>query len=464
MLDLALIGQVLLWLLVILAFAMSGQASLYHPLTIYLGFHALVFIIRPMLVHWFGFDAMWHYIGFEPSDDNFLRGLEVSSIALLAFAASCLACGWCITKFPQQPPEPFTRKEVIALLITTVLLSQLITRSILTGFSGGATGERVGGTYILTGASGYTVEAQYMIGPLICAWLAVTRFRWEMLVLVAAYLVYRSYGGWSRWTILLSFLAISLIYAWQRRIKWPPTRVVLCAVPVLVIFNVLGHNRDFVQDFLRGEATVNSVSRPGITPIEKLRGKYDGPDFANFDFLTFVTAVVPDRTGTFTYGSQYLQLFTEPIPRKLWTGKPIGAPVALFSLNNYGNFTGMTVTVAGDGWMSGGWIGLIITLSIIGAALGRLHRRFWKLANENLASVFYLVGLAMVPQWYRDGGISVAKFLFWNLAPLILWRAAIWATNGCHFPVHSVLLTPGTKLRFIKRPARRSAQTFFSEH
>lgn len=454
MLDLALIGQVLFWLLVILAFLMSGQASLYHPLTIYLGFHAMVFIVRPILVHWLGFDSMWHYLGFEPSEDNFLRGLEVSSIALLVFAVSCLACGWSVTKFPSTPPVPFTREQILALTLTTAFLLPLIARSILTGFSGEATGERVGGTYILTGASGYTVEAQYMMGPLICAWLAVTRFRWPMLVLVAGYLVYRSYGGWSRWTILLSFLAISLIYAWQRRIKWPPARVILCAIPVLILFNALGRNRDFVQQFLHGESAVRTESQPGISKMDQLRGKYDGPDFANFDFLTFVTAVVPDRTGTFTYGSQYLQLFTEPIPRKLWPGKPIGAPVSFFSLNQYGNFTGMTVTLAGDGWMSGGWVGLVITLSIVGGMLGLLHRRFWKHSHENFGSIFYLVGLAMVPQWYRDGGISVAKFLFWNLIPLVLWVAATWVTSGCQFPVRSILLSPGTKLRFIKRLAR----------
>lgn len=454
MLDLALCGQALLWGVVILAFVMSRQASLYHPLTIYLGFHALVFIVRPILVHYFGFDAMWNYIGFEPSNGEFLRSLEVSSVALVVFAAFSLTCGWYRPQFPQSPLPEFTREQVIALVLTTLLLLPIIARSIFAGYSGEATGERVGGTYILTGTSGYTVEAQYMMGPLICAWLAVTRFRWPMLVLVGLYLVYRSYGGWSRWTILLSFLAISLIYAWQKRIKWPPGRVVLCAIPLLVLFNALGHNREYVQEILRGESGVRTEMRPGLSPMEQLRSKYDGPDFANFDFLTFVTSVVPDRTGTFTYGSQYLQLFTEPIPRKLWPGKPVGAPVSFFSLNSYGNFIGMTVTLAGDGWMSGGWVGLVVTLAVVGAVLGWLHRWFWKHSNENMASIFYLVGLAMVPQWYRDGGISVAKFLFWNLTPLILWVGVSWATNGCHFPARSILVRPGTKIRFINRAAR----------
>lgn len=454
MLDIALCGQVLLWLVVILLFLVSGQASLYHPLSIYLAFHAAVFIMRPLLVHWFGFDTMWHYMVFEPTEAQFLRSLEVSSVALLVFAASCVACGWCQPQFSQTPLPPFTRPQVIALTIVTMILFPIIARSILTSFSGEAMGQQVGGTFILTGVSGYTAEAQYMIGPLICAWLAVTRFRWQVLLLVAAYLLYRSYGGWSRWTILLSFVAISLIYAWQKRIKWPPTPLVLSVVPVLILFNTLGHNREIVQQLLRGENRPQTESRAGISQAEKLRLKYDGPDFANFDFLTFVTAVVPERSGTYTYGTQYLQLFTEPIPRKFWPGKPIGAPVSFFSLNQYGNFTGMTVTLAGDGWMSGGWIGLIITMGLVGAALGFAHRWFWKHAHENLAPMFYLVGVAMLPQWYRDGGISIAKFLFWNLAPLVLWVVLTWAVNGRRVSVRSVLLAPGTRIRLVKPSAR----------
>jgi len=457
-LELALIGQLIFWLLMVLLFLISGQASLYHPLTMYLGFHAIVFIIRPFVVHWLGFDTMWNYMMFEPSPAQFMQCLAVSSVALAAFAAASLAGGWCVPKFPAAASAPFTREQIIALGVVTALLLPVVARSIFASVSGEGTGQSIGGVYVLTGATGYTLEAQYMIGPLICAWLAVARFRWPMLVLVGAYLLYRSYGGWSRWTILLLFVAISLLYAWQKRIKWPPLRIVLCAVPLLMLFNLLGHNRDYVQQLLRGEPAVRQELQPGLSEAERLQLKYDGSDFANFDFLTFVTAVVPERTGTYTYGSQYLQLFTEPIPRKLWPGKPIGAPISLFSLNQYGNFVGMTVTLPGDGWMSGGWIGLIITMSIVGAALGLWHRWFWRRIADNVPCIFYMVGLAMLPQWYRDGGISIAKFLFWNLAPLILWVALTWAVNGHRIAARSVLLAPGTKLRFVRQSSGETSK------
>src|SRR3974377_1583771 len=97
-------------------------------------------------------------------------------------------------------------------------------------------GENLGGTFVLTGSSGYVLEAQYMAGPLICAWLAVTRFRWTALALIIPWVAYRSYAGLARWTIVLLLVAIALVYAWQRRSKWLPTWAILAAIPVFLLF------------------------------------------------------------------------------------------------------------------------------------------------------------------------------------------------------------------------------------
>lgn len=177
---------------------------------------------------------------------------------------------------------------------------------------------------------------------------------------------------------------------------------------------------------------------------------HDSGDFANFDFLAYVVAAVPERTQTYTYASQYLQLFTEPIPRKLWPGKPAGAPVAFFSLNNYGDFIGRTVTLVGDGWMSGGWAGVLLTMAVAGGLLGLAHRWFWQHSANNMIAIVYLVGLAMLPQWFRDGGISIAKFFFWNLSPLVLWLSLTWVLKGMVVPGCSVCVPGAARLRLVR--------------
>jgi hypothetical protein len=261
----------------------------------------------------------------------------------------------------------------------------------------------------------------------------------------------------ARFTFVLLFLAMAFVYARQKGIKWPPLWAAACVVPLFILFNAIGANRGAMQEFLSGGQFFRVQTSEDMSAREKLQAKYDTPDFANFDFLTFVTVAVPAKTGTFTYGSQYLQLFTEPIPRKLWPGKPIGAPVSFFSLNSYGNFVGRTPSLVGDGWMSGGWVGLVVTMAVVGAILGWAHRWFWKNVNSNLPALFYLVGLAMLPQWFRDGGISISKFVFWNLSPLVLWAALAWLLGGGLIPGYSVLLRPGSRIRIIENENQQPA-------
>lgn len=448
MVEIALAAQVVLWLTVIGLFLASRQASIFHPLTAYLAFHGLVFVVRPLLIHYLKFDSIFGYMMVSPSDAVFMQTLAITSLALVVFSLMCWGAGRTEIGFKSASPTPFTRAQFNALILTTILLGPLIAYSIRVGLSGAATGEERGGVFILTGANGYAVEAQYMIGPLLCLWLAATRFSPASLVPLVLYVAYRSWGGWSRWTILLLFLALSLFFAWQKRKLWLPFWSVGLAVPLLMLFLALGKNRAYFQDW------ITTGSRPELTEaargLDALKLKYDTQDFANFDYLCFIVDVVPRRTGTFTYWTQYLQLFTEPIPRALWKGKPAGAPVGFFNLNQYGNFLGLTVSLPGDGWMSAGWLGVGVTMAIVGILLGVAHRWFWRHAQSNTHALCYLISVAMLPQWYRDGGISIAKFLFWNLSPFLVWCVSSWLLEGLRVPAYSIQLRGGTVVRLVE--------------
>ena len=63
---------------------------------------------------------------------------------------------------------------------------------------------------------------------------------------------------------------------------------------------------------------------------------------------------------------QYLQALTTPIPRALWPSKPIGSPVQLVNLNEFGDCVGLTLSLAGDVWVSGGWLGVFATIAVVG--------------------------------------------------------------------------------------------------
>src|SRR5262249_51407645 len=152
-------------------------------------------------------------------------------------------------------------------------------------------------------------------------------------------------------------LMTTMAYCWSFRKKWLPFWSIAAALPILVLFNLLGHNRDILKAFLVGEEVRVVESTVGLSKEGHLRRQLDTQDYSNFDYLSYVVFVVPEKTGGHTYGAQYLQLFTEPIPRILWKGKPIGSPVKMINIGAYGNFVGLTVSLPGDGWISGGWIG-----------------------------------------------------------------------------------------------------------
>jgi hypothetical protein len=452
MIDIAITAQVMLFLVVLGLFAASGQASIFHPVTVYLVFHGIVFVLRPILVQYFGCNHEFEYMMLYPSEQVFVRTLLVSSVGFCVFVAACLGMSPRRTSFPPGPPVEFTPLQKRALLITTLVLLPAVAYSIY-ATRNGIQGENVGAVYIMTNSVGYINDVQNVLTPLLCAWIVVTRFHWLNLIPVALYLAYRGWFGWARWTIILFFLMAVTTYCWYRNRRWPPLRSIPAAVPFLVLFILLGQHREVLKAFFEGTEIPKVEIVPGMSAADQLRKKYDGPDFANFDFLTYIVAIVPDRTGTYSYGSQYLQLITEPIPRRLWKGKPVGAPVALFSLMDYGNFNGRTPSLCGDGWMSGGWIGLITTMALVGGLLGWAHRLFWKHVRNNMLVIFYLAGLAMVPVWYRDGGISITKFLLWTWLPLGMWLGLAWLMGRRFIPTYTKLLPAYGRTRLVSPPS-----------
>jgi hypothetical protein len=451
MTEIALFGQLLLWGFVLAVFLASGQASIFHPATVYLGFHGLVFVLRPMLVHYLNFDSCWAYMLFTPTESIFDKTLLVSSVGLVVFVGFCLGVGRTPVGFSAFAGPAGELSQTRGLVPATLLLLPLIAWSIY-DTRGGVQGARVGGVYILTQSTGYLTEAQNLLMPLLCAWLVKTRFHWINALAIGLYLGYRVWFGQSRWTILLFVLMVGVSYSWQKRNKWLPIWSLLMALPAMVIFNTLGHNRDFLKGFLEQGQWQSVDYRPGTSLDQAIRRWLDTQDFANFDFLAYIVGMVPERSGGYTFTAQYLQLFTEPIPRMLWKGKPVGAPVKQVDLGKYGNFNGLTWSLNGDGWISGGWVGLLVVMASAGSLLGLAHRWFWRSCQNRLHALVYIAGLAMLPQYYRDGSpISLAKFLLFSSGPILLWISVGWLLNRRQTCLYSIKVPADTLLRMKRR-------------
>jgi len=426
MIETALIAQAAVFALVVAVFLMSGSASMFHPLTYYLIFHGLVFVARPVLVHLYGFDNVWLFMGFWPNDQQFIFTLTVSTVALVAFAITCGVAGNVRPNLEAQPKLEFDRAELIAYGLTLALLAPLAIYSAVMrqdgasfDFTGDVQMERdpVTGQPIYVNTTGYIAEAHAIGLPLTLGLIFVSRFNPLSFIPFLGFVMYRAYLGWGRWAIVMGVISLVLLLLYRSRHKWFAWWHVAAGLPVLYLFHLLGSNRGWMRAALSGEAPP-LVDEPGRSFMDSLANQ----DLANFDFLSFILWVVPGQSGTHTWFTQYLQLFTEPIPRIFWPGKPVGAPVKLVELNDFGNFSNLTASLAGDGWMSGGWIGMILTMVIVGLVLGMVHRWFWtKGCRSPQGVLFFCTFVPLSLQWYRDGGITIFKFGFFALLPILLW-------------------------------------------
>ena len=119
-----------------------------------------------------------------------------------------------------------------------------------------------------------------------------------------------------------------------------------------------------------------------------------------------------------------MQVFTEPVPRVLWSGKPFGAPFERISLFDYGRPYGMTRSMPGEGWYSLGWAGVVIWCGLCGYILGWVYRRFVQSEQNTFQVAAYIMFLPILIVAYRDGQlVTVFRQAIFFVGPILLWLA-----------------------------------------
>lgn len=410
---------------VVITLTLRRQLTLFHPTTFYLVFHAIVFCLRPTLVWAFDFDSVFRYMQFNPSPEVMRTTLMVSSFALVVFCgAFSLVCTSRVIGETGEGPEitPGMRKAfwAMALVVAPLGFYSISAQNI--------TGVHVRGVYVLTGASGYINDLQQVFVSLVVLFAFVMRWRWFSFIPLLAFIYYRAGEGHARWMMIYPVFFLVLAYLWEKRRKIPPLRILLPMPLLLFLFANLTHDRWFVQRWIHGDEFVAPLMDNNDMSF---KDRYDTMDFANFDFLAFVIDTVPEKTRGYNYGAQHLQVFTEPIPRALWRGKPIGAPVTLVDWNQFGNTLGITTSVVGDGWISYGWLGVTVNMLLYGAGLALLYNWFVMHQNHVFRGMIALLIFSILVQVFRDGSfVTILKFLLFTMFPILLW----WVLHKFLFP------------------------------
>lgn len=431
MIALALGLQWTLFLAVAAVVLTRRQAGLGDPLTIYLVFHGLVFVLRPTAVHLFGFDDQWRHMRFTPDAAQFVQTLAVASLGLLTFAGAARAVERETPAAPPAPPEPDRPARqgfalTLALLLPPALYGAWMDAGIFGSFAGrGEVGvvqdPRSAHTYF-QGTTAYIVKAHNLLIPLAALGVWLARYRWWSFLPLLAALGYRAYLG-SRWGLVVALAIVLLLYLHDRNRRWPRLAAVSAALPLLAGFHALGENRDALRAALAlGEARPAATARAWSETWDRGVERLDTPSFANFDYLAYVVAVVPAQSRTYSYFTQHLALFTRPIPRVLWPDKPRGPPIQLVDLNAHGWFGTRTVSLPGDGWRSAGWLGVALTCGAVGAGLSAAYGWYRRHRDRLFPIALYCCYLPTVALWYRGGElVNAVRFGFWMVLPVLLW-------------------------------------------
>src|ERR1043166_8860290 len=120
--PLALAFTALLFLGVTVFYARQRCASIYHPITLYLAFHGLVFVVRPIVNAVNGSDFIYRTFSFYPSDSPRLLALLVVNLGLLAFVFGCLRTGSTPLVFRQGPVVALHRRQLLKPFAADMLL------------------------------------------------------------------------------------------------------------------------------------------------------------------------------------------------------------------------------------------------------------------------------------------------------------------------------------------------------
>ena len=429
MYEVALVFSTVSFIAILAIYIKHPSFNIYNPLTFYCAFHAFIFIVRPAIAFYMGFDRVYLYYQFNPSDSDKITVIYASNLGFIFFAICCMLASRCKMSFKSDAVTLAERRKLKPLFFVACLFCVPIgVYSLATAWSSAATtGEAFSGMVrdaasritINVNTNGYFVEAQLMLATCaaIIAWLF--RFRLLSLVPILTFVVFRA-GTGGRGPFVTALASIGLIYLYDRRRTFPHVWTFALVPALLLIFQLVGDDRGAaIRSFVGGDSgsQIFKKNRATERPLE-------GMDFANMEFFEYAVYVVPQRSGTYSYFTGTLQILTEPIPRVLWKNKPIGPPIQRINMFDYGNPIGMSGSLPGEGWISFGWLGVIIWCGGWGYALGTIYRKYVESEQSTLQTVMYMTFIPILIVAYRDGSIvTIARQGIFFFAPIYLWWA-----------------------------------------
>lgn len=448
-----------IWLGFVIDFLRRDSSSAFHPATIYLAFHGLVFVIRPPLVYYRDYDLIYRSFGFTPTMADKSTVMIGAILGLVAFMLASYQGGRTTVNFRSNQSDLMYRRSLLypslavaALMVPVGVYAlyeawQVRATAISTKMLDASTGVLVNTTSV-----GYITDSQYALGTITVLFAWIFRFRLVSLIPLAVFIVARA-GTGGRFPIIVALLLAGLLYLHDQRRRFPTMKVAMLTLAAITAFMAIGADRG---RSIRMLFTDDDRSIEYLYANTSGKRLLEGMDFANLEFYEYLVYAIPQRTGTYGYFLNNLQIFTEPIPRKLWPEKPIGPPIQLYSLFDYGYPIGMTNSLPGEGWAQLGYLGVVLWCGLIGFATGVYYRWFMQSRQTTFIVLTYAAVASQYVTFFRDGLlITLFRTGLFFILPIIL---IYWLMRALGMPSAHELTLRSAALA-IRRRNRDEAAT-----
>ncbi len=384
----------------------SPAFSAFHPMTFYLAFHGFLFVIRPIIARIYDFQIVYNVYMFRPSDSDKLAVILACNFGFLVFSFFCLRVGNMPMRFSADAAirEEHRRLSqlyvwVLAIAGPPAIYSLVKTYSINNSVYEGMILDRATGVVINTTRIGYIADLQLMAVSLCAILMWLSRFRLWSFIPALGFVAMRA-GSGGRGPFVVSMVSAGLFYLYEKRKRLPGINVVLGAAAVISLFGIVGDDRGESLRVLMGISEESAFTGDKDGP-----GRLEGMDFANMEYFEYLVYVIPQRSGTYDYFLDNFQIFTEPVPRILWPGKPVGEPFRRVWLFDYGFPIGMTRSLPGEGWYAMGWMGVLIWCGLWGHLLGVIYRGYVRGPQTTIQTAMYMVFIPTLVVAFRDGSL-----------------------------------------------------------
>jgi hypothetical protein len=407
------------------------QFALYHPLFLLFLWHFLGYILIPWKILIENDYGYWNMVGVPLQTDYYI----ILTIVLHQLGLTAVIFGYFWrggAKWANKiKVAPFALQENMGLVvgIPFIILGAYgaLTYHGIPGFlerSAYAMGEAGSGKF--TNQTAYISHAFYFLSGVTLVWYLLSRRKggvWSLLsaTLIFAFLAFTMLRGWGRSAWVLTLLGLLTLYLIQERRRWPPRIVIAAAVPLFLIFNISGLDRDAWKKMIQGQEQAEEYIQGAE---ERVSERFMANDISNFVWNVVEISVYDNNIGH-EWGCTYFNAWlVAALPRVIFKEKDTyfirtnfsQAPAAQFS---WGSCTGLYI----DFYNNFGPFGMLLLCFLFGAAI----RCIWQLIviyhdkEYDHIVIVYAGFMCYYPELLRNGLGSLVSGYFFALSPILLF-------------------------------------------